>query len=579
MAYQALYRKYRPASFDEVVGQHHIVRTLQNAIAKKRIAHAYLFCGPRGTGKTSIAKIFARTLNCTGENPPCMECENCLLSLNGSHPDIIEIDAASNNGVDEVRSLTEKVGYAPMEGKYKVYIIDEVHMMTPGAFNALLKTIEEPPAHVIFIFATTEPHKVLPTILSRCQRFDFGKVSQKDIEGRLKAICEKEEIQADEGAVQLIAHLADGGMRDALSILDQCAAYDQHNLTVEAVREIYGVLEPSQFAHLIDHLNPDEAGQAIEFLEGLESKGMDMKRFTADLISLLKDSFLFDMAPHSPLIQENRRGVIENSFHPLPYAKRLSLVNDLMEIYNKFAYASSVMDYLETIFLKAALWQAPVAVSANPGTIRSESDQREITHSSQTTLSNRPFRSQNSGQNTSLSQLFWSSDVSRETIQNGEKSKSEFRFSEDFLLSLLVGATKEQKSSDLNHMNTLSQYVHSLDFGKFAASLEGIKLFACGEDFLLVAASDEKKADLINDLQNQQGYEVFTQQWLGRPKQVFACTPEAIADLTKSFRQRSQEGTLPEAAVIELKISSHAPDLEVQEQLEKRFPDLIVKHD
>ena len=210
MAYQALYRKYRPASFDEVVGQKHIVKTLQNAVEKNRIAHAYLFCGPRGTGKTSIAKIFARTLNCTGEKKPCMECENCRLSLAGTHPDIIEIDAASNNGVDEVRNLIDRVGYAPLEGKYKVYIIDEVHMMTSGAFNALLKTIEEPPEHVIFIFATTEPHKVLPTILSRCQRYDFSKVSHQDILDRLKWVCEQENITAEESALSLIADLADG---------------------------------------------------------------------------------------------------------------------------------------------------------------------------------------------------------------------------------------------------------------------------------------------------------------------------------------------------------------------------------
>ena len=195
MAYQALYRKYRPSNFDEVVGQTHIIQTLKNAIVQNRIAHAYLFCGPRGTGKTSIAKIFAKTLNCTNnEDAPCGICENCKMAANGSHPDIIEIDAASNNGVDEVRNLIDKVKYAPMQGKYKIYIIDEVHMMTSGAFNALLKTIEEPPAHVIFIFATTEPNKVLPTIISRCQRFDFNKVSIQDIKHRLSIVCKNEGI-------------------------------------------------------------------------------------------------------------------------------------------------------------------------------------------------------------------------------------------------------------------------------------------------------------------------------------------------------------------------------------------------
>ncbi|HCR08314.1 MAG TPA: DNA polymerase III subunit gamma/tau, partial [Sutterellaceae bacterium] len=222
MAYQALYRKYRPTTFNEVVGQETIIQTLKNAKAQDRVAHAYLFCGPRGTGKTTIAKIFARMLNCTSteDNQPCGECENCKMALNGSHPDIIEIDAASNNGVEEVRNLIDRVKYAPMQGQYKIYIIDEVHMMTKSAFNALLKTIEEPPKHIVFIFATTEPNKVLPTIISRCQRFDFSKVSAKDIAQRLTTVCEQEKIQIDAEAIGLIASLADGGMRDALSILD-----------------------------------------------------------------------------------------------------------------------------------------------------------------------------------------------------------------------------------------------------------------------------------------------------------------------------------------------------------------------
>ena len=222
MAYQALYRKYRPKNFDEVVGQEHIIQTLNNAIYQNKIAHAYLFCGPRGTGKTTTAKIFAKMLNCENENKPCEECENCKMASQSSHPDIIEIDAASNNGVEEVRNLIDKVKYAPLSGKYKIYIIDEVHMMSTSAFNALLKTIEEPPAHVIFIFATTEPNKVLSTIISRCQRFDFSKVSQKDIEKRLKIVCKKENIEIEEEAISLIAQLSDGGMRDSLSILDQC---------------------------------------------------------------------------------------------------------------------------------------------------------------------------------------------------------------------------------------------------------------------------------------------------------------------------------------------------------------------
>lgn len=219
MSYKALYRTYRPQTFEDVAGQSHVTITLQNAIKENRIAHAYLFAGPRGTGKTTIAKIFAKAINCMGENPPCNECSNCKEITLGDHPDVIEIDAASNNGVNEVRELIDKVKYAPINAKYKVYIIDEVHMMTPEAFNALLKTLEEPPAHIVFILATTEPHKILPTIISRCQRFDFQRVDENDIITRLKYVLEEEKVDYEEEALAIISKLADGGMRDALSIL------------------------------------------------------------------------------------------------------------------------------------------------------------------------------------------------------------------------------------------------------------------------------------------------------------------------------------------------------------------------
>ena len=221
MAYKALYRTYRPSTFEEVAGQHHVVQTIKNALASGKIAHAYLFAGPRGTGKTTMAKLLAKALNCEhGIGCQCNECKNCQAINDGTHPDVLEIDAASNNGVEEIRDLIDKVKYGTILGRYKVYIIDEVHMMTAGAFNALLKTLEEPPEHVIFILATTEPHKILPTILSRCQRYDFTKVSDQDIKERIKVVLKKENITYNEEAINLVISLADGGMRDALSILD-----------------------------------------------------------------------------------------------------------------------------------------------------------------------------------------------------------------------------------------------------------------------------------------------------------------------------------------------------------------------
>lgn len=227
MSYTALYRKFRPAAFDEVKGQDHIVQTLQNQISANRIGHAYLFCGTRGTGKTSIAKIFAKAVNC--EHPvngsPCNECATCRAIAAGSSMNVVEIDAASNNGVDNIRQIREEIQYSPTEGKYKVYIIDEVHMLSIGAFNALLKTLEEPPAYVIFVLATTEAHKIPITILSRCQRYDFKRITIDTIADRLMELMDKEKITVEEKAVRYVAKAADGSMRDALSLLDQCIAF------------------------------------------------------------------------------------------------------------------------------------------------------------------------------------------------------------------------------------------------------------------------------------------------------------------------------------------------------------------
>ena len=250
MAYQALYRKFRPDTFDGVVGQDHIVRTLKNEIVSDMVSHAYLFCGTRGTGKTSTAKIFAKAINCLSpkDGEPCGKCAMCTAIQEGRSVNVIEIDAASNNGVDNIRDIREEVKYPPTEGKYKVYIIDEVHMLSPGAFNALLKTLEEPPAHVIFILATTDPQKVPVTILSRCQRFDFKRISSGEITKTLKKYIKIEGAQAEESALSAIGRLADGSMRDSLSILDQCLAF-YHNevITEDKVLEV-AVLQMTEYS-------------------------------------------------------------------------------------------------------------------------------------------------------------------------------------------------------------------------------------------------------------------------------------------------------------------------------------------
>ena len=303
MAYKALYNKYRPVTFEEVAGQRSIVRTLKNAISSGKIAHAYLFCGPRGTGKTSMARLFAKALNCEkGIGQQCNECSNCQAINEGVHPDVIEIDAASNNGVDQVRDLIDKIRYAPIKGRYKVYIIDEVHMMSAGAFNALLKTFEEPPEQVIFILATTEPYKVLPTILSRCQRFDFGKIDDEDIREKLIWILDKEKVEYDEKGIDAIISLADGGMRDALSILDQVLAYSGNQLHEADVLTLFGLTSNTQKIELLKLIRQGDVSRVLGKLEEFLNSGVDIKRLSDNLLEILKDLVIYEKTHEESLL-------------------------------------------------------------------------------------------------------------------------------------------------------------------------------------------------------------------------------------------------------------------------------------
>ena len=284
--HKALYRVYRPKNFSDVIGQEHIVRTLKNQIENNNVGHAYLFCGTRGTGKTSTAKIFSRAVNCTNlhNDEPCNECENCREILKDKTMDVVEIDAASNNSVDDIRELRENVKYSPAKAKYKVYIIDEVHMLSQGAFNALLKTLEEPPSYVIFILATTEPHKIPATILSRCQRFDFKRVTVKDISSRMRYICKKEGIEADEKALNLIARNSQGALRDALSILDQCISFEGNKISYNDVIELLGSVNIEQLFDLAESVIKEDIRKSLQILNDFIIWGKDVRNLVNDLI-------------------------------------------------------------------------------------------------------------------------------------------------------------------------------------------------------------------------------------------------------------------------------------------------------
>jgi len=299
MSYMALYREWRPQMFDTVVGQEHVTITLQNAINTSRIAHAYLFCGPRGTGKTSTAKIFAKALNCIDSinGEPCNKCDNCLRITNGSSMDVLEIDAASNRGIDEIRDLREKVKFSPTEGKFKVYIIDEVHMLTTEAFNALLKTLEEPPSHVIFILATTEPHKIPLTILSRCQRFDFKRITIENIINRLEEIIQFNKLKVAEKGLWIIAKNAEGGMRDALSILDQCISYSKDGvIEIEDINSILGIVNTDIIYAMSKAIATSNITDALMLLDKMVQQGKDLKQFIKDIIEFYRNLLMYKVS-------------------------------------------------------------------------------------------------------------------------------------------------------------------------------------------------------------------------------------------------------------------------------------------
>ena len=295
MSYLALYRKYRPVDFNSVYGQEEVVTVLKNAIISGKISHAYLFCGPRGTGKTTIAKIIARLVNCDNlvDGNPCGKCYNCLNYLNSN--DIVEIDAASNNGVDEIRELRDKINLVPSNAKYKVYIIDEVHMLTTQAFNALLKTLEEPPSHVIFILATTEPHKIPLTIASRCQKFRFSKIDDAKIVARLSEICKLEDISIDNDSLFEIARLSDGGMRDAINFLDQLVAYSSDDIKIDDVYKVNGSVSYAELFNLLTYIINNDKVKIIEFIDDLNASGKDINKFLEELLIFLKDVIYIKM--------------------------------------------------------------------------------------------------------------------------------------------------------------------------------------------------------------------------------------------------------------------------------------------
>ncbi|MFV0478950.1 MAG: DNA polymerase III subunit gamma/tau [Anaerorhabdus sp.] len=557
MSYQALYRTYRPTSFEEVAGQKHVVMTLMNAVKQNKVAHAYLFCGPRGTGKTSIARLLAKTLNCENqESAPCNTCSNCLSSREGTHQDIVEIDAASNSGVDQIRDLIEKVKYSPIQGRLKVYIIDEVHMLSPGAFNALLKTLEEPPGHVVFVLATTEPHKVLPTIISRCQRYDFSKVRDDEIISRMKHVLGIEKVEVEEDALRLIATLADGGMRDALSILDQCIAYAQNKITAQHVNDIYGITTVTQKIELLDSVFGQDAKKLLSLIQEYNEKGIDVRRLTSDLIEVLKEGVIYNYTKDETLLKILSATEAKELILKIDVQSALGMVDVLMETTTSYRNASNVTSYFEVAVLKMmAISDKGVMGQVNPvikDVVKKEIVKEEKLQTEVKTKEIEPVKK----------------------VTKKKETKEELSI--EFVLGLLVQANKETKENDRQQWKLLDSKVNDLEHARWARLLVDASVEASGDDFVLLVCDTEITASQINESENNKALYTFVKEQLALDKMIYAVSQDSFMRVTSEFRERYQNQTLPEKIFVE-----RYPEAEQEvkktkvEQLEDLFGDRL----
>ena len=419
MGYTALYRKFRPTKFSEIVGQEHIKRTLKNQIIFNRVGHAYLFNGGRGTGKTSTAKILARAVNCLNvvDGEPCNECEICKAAISGSLTDIIEMDAASNNSVEDIRSIREAVNFLPTKAKYRVYIIDEVHMLSTGAFNALLKTLEEPPEHVKFILATTEPQKLPATILSRCQRFDFKRISNDDIKKGLKTVCDKSKIEITEDALNLIAVLSEGGMRDALSILERCNQDGAEKINVDRIKELIGIPKLTFINELINTVIDSDVEKALEVINRILENGNDINNLVWELIKYVKDILLYKTTNKTELYNEFEIEEIRKISDKLTKQELINLICKLSEIENEIKLSTQ----------KTIILQAEIIKLCNKSSSDSVNSSNSMQQNNNSNLEERVTKIENFLKAGNFSKKLQTNDDKDKFTQKNEKNISNFK--------------------------------------------------------------------------------------------------------------------------------------------------------
>ena len=567
MAYKALYRTYRPSTFDEVAGQEHIVKTLKNALATRKLAHAYLFAGPRGTGKTTMAKLLAKALNCDeGIGCQCNECKNCKAIIDGTHPDVIELDAASNNGVDEIRELIDKVKYGTILGRYKVYIIDEVHMLSTGAFNALLKTLEEPPEHVIFILATTEPHKILPTILSRCQRYDFNKLSDEDINNRLKEVLDKEGIAYNQEAIKIIISLADGGMRDALSILDQVLAYSGNKLEEQDILDIFALESKEEKIALLNSIINKNVSDVLQRINRYIASGADIKRLTDDLLLILKDILIYQSSRNFECLEVLNEQEASSFFKYLDIDETLKMIDIIMNAQKDYKTVNSIIPLFEVTILKLVatkkdgssnagqpkpvelVYEKPapkpefkpepkVEPRVEPQPVKKEVKQEELV-----SLLDQP-------EEPAKPEIVLSKNV---LSIKGTKKDDSFFICDDLMIDIIVLSKKDIKNQLIENWSAIKRLTAHPDLGKYATILVDGRPLVASAKILVIEYQFPNVAEKANLLENQEGIQNVIESAFGKKMFVYGVSRTESVRVQQNYMNRRQIGKLPKPDTIDI---------------------------
>ena len=476
MSYLALYRKYRPVDFNSVYGQEEVVTVLKNAIISGKISHAYLFCGPRGTGKTTIAKIIARLVNCDNlvDGNPCGKCYNCLNYLNSN--DIVEIDAASNNGVDEIRELRDKINLVPSNAKYKVYIIDEVHMLTTQAFNALLKTLEEPPSHVIFILATTEPHKIPLTIASRCQKFRFSKIDDEKIVARLSEICKLEDISIDNDSLFEIARLSDGGMRDAINFLDQLVAYSSDDIKIDDVYKVNGSVSYAELFNLLTYIINNDKVKIIEFIDDLNASGKDINKFLEELLIFLKDVILYKNA-----------NVLSNIATKNEYVKLIADMYENTDLYKLIESLNVVQNNIKISSHSSIVFMTSILKYSD----LNFSDNGELNNNNTSDYSNMDLKSNVQDDDSNLVK-----EVTKNEIKNNDNLS--LRDEEIRINNALAIASKQDLSYFKSKWSGIDDFLDDSDFSVVSGLLKDCNIVVGSKEYIILESNTLSIVDRIN---------------------------------------------------------------------------------